>query len=598
MATEIANAYVALTVKAPNIKKDIESELGNVDSDGAGGKIATGLGRGITNKQAALAGAVGGIFASLANTAATALGDLFGDAVVMSDSVDKFKSSLSFAGFDTAAIDAAAKSTRAYADQTVYDLASIQKATSTFAANGVEDYTGLTEAAGNLNAVAGGNAGTFDSVTLAMGQVTSAGKLTAENWNQIADAIPGASGMLQEALESAGAYTGDFRAAMEKGEITAEEFNTAVMTLGNEPIAVEAASSVTTMEGAVGNLSAAITGNLSDAFTSIKPMLAGAIGGLAEFFANIEAWTPLLAGIGAAILYAIAPSLWAAATATWAWTAALLANPMTWIILGIVALVAAIVWLIQNWDTAVAWITEVWGGFIGWITGVIDGFVGWWNGIWAAVGEFIASIWNGIVTWVTQMVLRVSTVIRVTILAVQKIWNGIWRGVGSFFKGIWDGIVSAVESFKGVFEGVFGGIKGFVKAAFSGVVGIIKAPINGIIGLINGAIGALNGISVSIPDWVPLFGGQTFGISLPTIPMLAEGGTITRAGSVIVGERGPELLRLPAGASVDPNIAGAGPATISDASMDRLAVKVAAALVAVRSGDARDARAAVMSGVR
>jgi hypothetical protein len=40
--------------------------------------------------------------------------------------------------------------------------------------------------------------------------------------------------------------------------------------------------------------------------------------------------------------------------------------------------------------------------------------------------------------------------------------------------------------------------------------------------------------------------------------MLAEGGTILRSGSVIVGENGPELLRLPRGASVDPDISGAG----------------------------------------
>ncbi len=96
-------------------------------------------------------------------------------------------------------------------------------------------------------------------------------------------------------------------------------------------------------------------------------------------------FTPLLAGVGAAILVGLAPAIWAAVTATAAWTVALLANPMTWIILGVVALVAAIVWLIQNWDTAVAWISDVWGGFIDWITSVIDGFVGWWNGIWSAL---------------------------------------------------------------------------------------------------------------------------------------------------------------------------------------------------------------------
>ena len=38
------------------------------------------------------------------------------------------------------------------------------------------------------------------------------------------------------------------------------------------------------------------------------------------------------------------------------------------------------------------------------------------------------------------------------------------------------------------------------------------------------------------------------------IPGLHEGGTMTRTGQAIVGERGPELVSLPAGATVSPNI--------------------------------------------
>ena len=50
-----------------------------------------------------------------------------------------------------------------------------------------------------------------------------------------------------------------------------------------------------------------------------------------------------------------------------------------------------------------------------------------------------------------------------------------------------------------------------------------------------------------IPDWVPGIGGASF-----SMPKLARGGTITGAGSVLVGEAGPELLTLPRGARVTP----------------------------------------------
>lgn len=227
------------------------------------------------------AAAFGSFMGGAALKGVTALWDKvssFGSAVMdMSDSTDKFVSTMNFAGIDTANVEKASKAARDYADRTVYDLSTIQNTTAQLAANGIKDYTGLTEAAGNLNAVAGGNADTFGSVAMVLTQTAGAGKLTTENWNQLADAIPGASGKLQEAMKANGAYTGNFRDAMEKGEISADEFNQAIMQLGMSDVAKEAASSTKTMEGALGNLEAAITGGLTDAFNLIKPAVTGAL---------------------------------------------------------------------------------------------------------------------------------------------------------------------------------------------------------------------------------------------------------------------------------------------------------------------------------
>ena len=147
--------------------------------------------------------------------AVDAIGNLTGDIVEASDSADKFKSTLNFAGLDTGTIDALTASTQTYADQTVYSISDIRNVTAQLAANGVQGFDQLAEAAGNLNAVAGGNAETFSSVGMVLTQTAGAGKLTTENWNQLADAIPGASGKLQEAMLKNGAYTGNFRDAME-----------------------------------------------------------------------------------------------------------------------------------------------------------------------------------------------------------------------------------------------------------------------------------------------------------------------------------------------------------------------------------------------
>lgn len=232
-------------------------------------------------KVTAKASAFGNFMGGAALKGVTALWDKvssFGSAVMdMSDSTDKFVQTMNFAGIDTSNVEKASKAARDYADRTVYDLGTIQTTTAQLAANGIGDYTGLTEAAGNLNAVAGGNADTFKSVAMMLTQTAGAGKLTTENWNQLADAIPGASGKLQEAMLKNGAYTGNFRDAMEKGEISADEFNQAIMQLGMSDVAKQAASSTQTMEGALGNLEAAVTGGLTDAFNLFKPAVTGAL---------------------------------------------------------------------------------------------------------------------------------------------------------------------------------------------------------------------------------------------------------------------------------------------------------------------------------
>lgn len=185
-----------------------------------------------------------------------ALSGLIDDAVEASDAMAKFGQTMSFAGFDPQVIEETQAAVQKYADSTVYDLNTIANTTAQLGANGVKDFEALVEATGNLNAVAGGNAQTFESVAMALTQTAGAGKLTTENWRQMTNQIPGAAGVLQEALKTAGAYTGDFQEALKNGEITAEEFNAAIMQVGTEPIAVEAAASVQTFEGAVGNLKA------------------------------------------------------------------------------------------------------------------------------------------------------------------------------------------------------------------------------------------------------------------------------------------------------------------------------------------------------
>lgn len=131
-------------------------------------------------------------------------------------------------------------------------------------------------------------------------------------------------------------------------------------------------------------------------------------------------------------------------------------------------------------------------------------------------------------------------------LAVYKNWDTIkakavelWSAFSSNFPNI----ASVVKANFAIVADIAKNVWGVFSNAFKALVGLAKAPINNVINLVNGAIGAINGISVDIPDWVPKFGGQTFGVNLPKIPQLAEGGIATRSTLANIGEGGePEAV--------------------------------------------------------
>ncbi|HEM3578214.1 TPA: tape measure protein [Streptococcus suis] len=214
---------------------------------------------------------ISGAFMSAIGSAKSGMSALMGEAVAASDTLYKFEQTMGFGGYDGATIKQARADVKKYADETVYDIEDIANTTAQLASNGITNFKQLTESAGNLNAVAGGNANTFKTVGMVMTQTAGAGKLTTENWNQLSNAIPGASGKLQEAMLKNGAYTGNFRKAMEKGEISAEEFNAAIIELGEGQ--KEAATNTATAEGAIGNLRATISTGLLTVIDKVKPRI-------------------------------------------------------------------------------------------------------------------------------------------------------------------------------------------------------------------------------------------------------------------------------------------------------------------------------------
>lgn len=526
------------------------NELGNRADDS--GKKVESLGNGFTVMKGALANLAG----KYLSQAIDGIKNLAGEAISSSDSLKKFESTMQFAGYDGKQIEKARDDMKEYADKTVYDLQTISNTTAQLAANGIPNYEKLTEAAGNLNAVAGGNSDTFRSVAMMLTQTAGAGKLTTENWNQLADAIPGASGKVQEALKKNGAYTGDFRDAMAKGQITADEFNKAIMDLGFTDAAAKAATSTDTFEGAMGNMQAAvvdglmkiydaigsenITGfinNISDFVSTIIPPIETAVSWFVE---NLPQIAPLLAGIGTGLgVILVAQKVEAMVTAFEAWRTATegmtlaqaalnavqLANPIGLIIAGIAALVAAFVTLWNTSDSFRNFWIGVWDGIQTVAGTVVDAIVGFFtetlpNGI-KAMLEFVAmaqiKYWEFLGATIVKVAEFGASIGQKAVEAGSKFLSNIISFISQLPSKIWSvltNVIGRVASFavslasegasaaKGLADNIINGIKHLPKEMLNWGKDMIQGLIDGIKSMIGHVGNAVKGVADKIKNFL------------------------------------------------------------------------------------------------
>lgn len=214
--------------------------------------------------------------------------------------------------------------------------------------------------------------------------------------------------------------------------------------------------------------------------------------------------------------------------AVWSFTTALLSNPITWIVVGIAAVVAAIVLMITHWDwvksvftTVVNWI----GDRLAWVRDLVVGVAQW-------IGQRFADAWN----WVRNVAGTVADWI-----------SARWNGVKSFFAGIWDWMRSAPSRVLNWIGDRFRWLGDAASNVASAIGNAFRSAFNWIANLWNSTVGSIN---FSIPSWVPGIGGASF--AMPKIPTFHDGG-------VVPGAPGSETLALlQAGETVLPTQGGGG----------------------------------------
>lgn len=229
------------------------------------------------------------------------LSGLTKETINTSDAMQKLQQAMRFSGYAEDEIQRIAGATgtlKTYADKTVFSLQDVMSTFGSLSANGVKDAEKLTESVGNAVAVFGGGAQEFSSVALAFSQAMASGALHAQDWNQIVNASPQLAGGLRKELIKLNPVLGeDFKQAMEDGAITADLLGQAMNNIGMTDMVREAAQSVTTFEGAMGNLEATVTSGMQSIYDSfVKGKAVDAInqfnGKVESVFSRLQTWIP------------------------------------------------------------------------------------------------------------------------------------------------------------------------------------------------------------------------------------------------------------------------------------------------------------------
>lgn len=167
------------------------------------------------------------------------------------------------------------------------------------------------------------------------------------------------------------------------------------------------------------------------------------------------------------------------------------------------------------------------GVFTGDMKLAVEGIKQIWEGMkqtWNAIVNSIKDAWNMFITWLQSK----SLVLAAFFQTVGKLVSDLYNSVKDILKGIVDFVVGV---FTGDWTKAWEGVKEIFKGIWNGIIATIEGAINFIIDGINLLISALNTIHFEIPDWVPIIGGKSFGISIPLVsqvalPRLAEGAVI------------------------------------------------------------------------
>lgn len=307
-----------------------------------------------------------------------------------------------------------------------------------------------------------------------------------------------------------------------------------------------------------------LVGVIGELFATLMPVIGALLDGLAPVLPTIVSAIGTLVGAAARLIVALLPIIQAILPMLVSFLTIVInvlvkvAEFLTPVIAFVIELAAAFLeWLIPAISAIVSWLIDnfqpAFEAILTWMMPIIEVL----HEIWSGLAEFFITLWEGLQDRLDDLQAVFAAIIdwmRPVIDWVTDNWNRavdilrtLWNAVSSAAASVKDTVVSNFRAMVDFVAELPRRIANAVSGLWDGITSGLKTAINWVIDMLNSAIGALNRLidgannvpGVDIPN-------------IPEIPKLATGGRLIESGLAMVGERGPELLNLPAGAEVIP----------------------------------------------
>ena len=233
---------------------------------------------------------------------------------------------------------------------------------------------------------------------------------------------------------------------------------------------------------------------------TIAGTIGGAIGGVSDFIKTAKLVANVVEGWDGAkaALIAFSNQSKIAAVAVKILNSAFLTSPITWIVVGIAAVVAGLTWFFSQTKTGRA----MWASFVSWL-----------KGLWQGLVQITKTVWNIMRVYISTVFKNIQTVIRTGMTVIRTVFSAGWRILTTIVSSVWKmitaivsgainavaGIIRAITAvIRGDWSGAWNAIKGVVQTVWDTIKSVVQTGINAVQSIVTTVMNAVKGVFSSV----------------------------------------------------------------------------------------------------